>query len=69
MKSPFCTKSELKKLTGTDNAQEQIRELKSFGLHPLTPNGAPVIYRQVVMDAMRSLGKDDVDMNLGALDA
>ena len=69
MSSPFCTKPELKKLTGTDNAREQIRVLKSYGLHPYAPNGSPVIYRDVVMDAMRAQNDSDVDMNLDALNA
>lgn len=67
MTSPFCTKPELKKLTGTDNAKDQIIVLKSYGLQPLTPNGYPVIYRDVVMDAMRAQNDSSLEMNLDAL--
>ncbi|MBL4596917.1 MAG: DUF4224 domain-containing protein, partial [Robiginitomaculum sp.] len=48
MPSPFLTKPELLKLTGTDNAREQIRVLKEYGLMPFVANGKPIIYREAV---------------------
>lgn len=67
MKSPFLTSAELRKLTGTDNARDQINVLRSYGLHPVAPQGRPVLYRDAVMKMMMSSDNDEVSLNLEAL--
>lgn len=69
MKSPFLTTAELKKITGTDTAKDQIEVLRSYGLHPVAPRGKPVIYRDVVMKMMMASDNDDVEIDFGAINA
>ncbi len=67
MPSPFLTKPELLKLTGTDNALEQLRILKDYGLMPFAPKGKPIIYREAVI-AVQQAPNTATTINLGALD-
>ena len=66
MASPFLTKPELRKITGTDNAVEQLRILKEYGLMPFAPNGNPVIYRDAVI-SMQSIAPQTTEINLAGL--
>lgn len=68
MPSPFLTKPELRRLTGTDNAAEQIRVLKTYGLMPFAPNGQPIIYREAVIAVQRE-ASSSTTIDLDALDA
>jgi len=68
MPSPFLTKPELLKLTGTDNAREQIRVLKEYGLMPFVANGKPIIYREAVI-AVQKTATLTTSINLEALNA
>ena len=68
MPSPFLSKPELLKLTGTDNAGEQLRILQGYGLLPFAPNGKPIIYREAVI-AVQQAPNTATTINLAALDA
>ena len=50
----FATKAEIRRLTGTDDPDEQIRQLRAHGLYPFINQETrePVIYREALLERM-----------------